>query len=170
MALLDARGSAIPDPWHHAADGEPLPADRPVIVPLSRLAAGHDEVAARTAPLGVRLDAGELAEDAAPHLGLVCLVAVTFAKFRDGRGFSTARALRERYGFTGEIRALGHTLPDQYRFLLRCGFTTVAVPEGRDPAAWTAALGRIGLAYQRAPDGAAPVSLLRRRLAGAGVS
>lgn len=170
MALLDAQGNEIPDLWHLVADGEPVPADRPAIVPLSRLAAGHDGLAARGAPLGVSLGAGELAEQAAPHLGLVSLVAVAFAKFRDGRGFSTARELRERYGFAGEIRALGHTLPDQYRFLLRCGFTTVAVPEGRDPATWTAALGRIGLAYQRASDEASPVSLLRRRLAGAGAS
>ncbi|HEV7372089.1 DUF934 domain-containing protein [Arenibaculum sp.] len=170
MALLDQQGRPVPDAWHTVADGAPVPADRPAIVPLSRLAAERDDLAARTAPLGVKLGTGELAEHVAPYLGLVSLVAVEFAKFRDGRGFSTARELRERHGFAGEIRALGHTLPDQYRFLLRCGFTTVAIPDDRDAAAWTAALGRIAIAYQRAADEAAPVSLLRRRLAGVGVS
>jgi uncharacterized protein (DUF934 family) len=94
------------------------------------------------------------------------LVAIRFPKFRDGRGFTLARTLRERYGFTGEIRALGHVLPDQHLFLLRCGFSSVAVPDDADLAVWTAAIGRFHVAYQPALAEKAPLSLLRRRLGG----
>lgn len=163
MALLE-NGRAIADPWTVIPDGGTVPADGAAIVPLARLAAEGEALAARR--LGIRLASNELAEAVAPHLGRVELIAIEFPKFRDGRGFSTARTLRERYGFTGEIRAVGHTLPDQYRFLLRCGFTTVEVPDDRDPAEWARALAEIGVAYQRALDDTTPASLLRRRFGG----
>lgn len=165
MALLE-NGRPVPDRWTFVPDTAPLPADGPVIVTLSRLRREADGL--RRRPLGVKLSSAELAPEVADFLELVSLVAVEFPKFRDGRGFSTARDLRERYGFRGEIRAVGHTLPDQYRFLLRCGFDRVEIPDDRDPAAWAAALEGIGIAYQPALDAAAPVSLLRRRLAGGG--
>ena len=82
-----------------------------------------------------------------------------------GGGFRSPGPCGERYGFTGEIRAVGHILPDQYRFLLRCGVSTVALPEGADPAPWQAALGRFGVAYQPAAADEAPLDHLRRRLA-----
>ncbi|MCR6628611.1 MAG: DUF934 domain-containing protein [Magnetospirillum sp.] len=56
------------------------------------------------------------------------LVVIDFPRFRDGRGFTLARTLRERYGFTGEIRAQGNLLPDQLSLLQRCGFSSIAVP------------------------------------------
>ncbi len=115
------------------------------------------------APLGVLVGPAARAEEVAAALPDLSLIAVEFPKFRDGRGFSLARTLRERYGFTGEIRAVGHILPDQYRFLLRCGVSTVALPEGADPAPWQAALGRFGVAYQPAAADEAPLDHLRRR-------
>jgi uncharacterized protein (DUF934 family) len=74
-----------------------------------------------------------------PALDRLALIAVTFPKFRDGRGFTQIRALRER-GYRGEIRAVGHVLPDQFMSLVRCGVSTVALPEGADPAVWRAVL------------------------------
>ncbi|ACI99567.1 DUF934 domain-containing protein [Rhodospirillum centenum] len=180
MALLE-NGRPVPDRWTFVPDGVPLPLDGPVIVTLSRLRREAEDLRGRPPGvlppdvrppsarfLGVKLTSAELAPEVAEFLDLLSLVAVEFPKFRDGRGFSTARELRERYGFRGEIRAVGHTLPDQYRFLLRCGFDTVEMPDDRDPAAWAAALEGIGIAYQPAMDAAAPVSLLRRRLAAGG--
>jgi uncharacterized protein (DUF934 family) len=61
------------------------------------------------------------AEILAPYLAQLSLVAVNFPTFRDGRGFTQARSLRERLAFRHEIRATGNILPDQYAFLLRCG-------------------------------------------------
>jgi uncharacterized protein (DUF934 family) len=102
-----------------------------------------------------------------PILGRVAMVAIDFPKYRDGRGFSIARTLRERYGFTGEIRAVGAPLPDQYEFLLRCGFTTVELPAAHaDPKLWTDAAKLVTIGYQPAITKDAPLSALRRRLAG----
>ena len=85
----------------------------------------------------------------------LALIAVRFPKFRDGRGFSQIRALRER-GCLGEIRAVGNVLPDQFLSLVRCGVSTVALPEGADPAVWRAVLGlHVG-------DEAQALPLLRR--------
>ncbi len=77
-------------------------------------------------------------------------IAILFPSFTDGRGFSLARLLRERHGFTGEIRAVGYLIPDHGQFLLRSGFDTaeIANPEGVDT--WTASLERIRRNYQPA--------------------
>ena len=69
------------------------------------------------------------------------------------------------YGYTGELRATGHILPDQYVFLLRCGFDTVTVPETTDPKRWAEALGQYHIAYQAAITDDKPLSLLRRHVA-----
>lgn len=162
MALLE-NGRPVPDAWTFISDDQPIPAEGAVIVTLPRLTAEIDALSGRD--LGVRLASAELAEAVAPFLDDLSLIAVEFPKFRDGRGFSTARELRERYGYNGTIRAVGHTLPDQYRFLLRVGFTQVEVPDDRDLAAWQHALAEIAVAYQRAVDDATPATLLRRRYA-----
>jgi uncharacterized protein (DUF934 family) len=159
MPLLEA-GRVVEDAWVLVPDDAPLPADRPAIVSLKRLAAARRP----GQRLGVLVGPAAAAEDLA-GLPNLALIAVEFPKFRDGRGFSLARRLRERYRFAGEIRALGHLLPDQYRFLLRCGFSTVSLPDGADLGPWQAALGRFGVAYQPSVAEEAPLGHLRRRLA-----
>lgn len=161
MALLE-NGRPVADAWTFVPDDQPIPAEGPVIVTLARLTVEGNAIAADR-KLGVRLASSELAKAVAPYLERLSLVAVEFPKFRDGRGFSTARELREHYGYTGDIRAVGHTLPDQYRFLLRVGFTQVEAPDDRDLRAWEQALTQIDIAYQRATDAPTPASLLRRR-------
>jgi len=158
---LLVQGRPAADRWVTVADDAAVPQDAAAIVGLARLEA----VGARTAPLGVLVPGATQAEALAPYLPRLSLVAVQFGKFRDGRGFTLARVLRERHGFAGEIRALGHVLPDQHLFLLRCGFSSVVLPEGADEAVWTAALGRYRVAYQPALAEEAPLGRLRRRLA-----
>ncbi|HYH21477.1 MAG TPA: DUF934 domain-containing protein [Azospirillum sp.] len=168
MALLK-EGRPAEDVWTHVADDAPVPANGAVILGLARWVKERDALAGRNAPLGVRLGSADRADSVAADLGRFALVAVEFPKFRDGRGFSTARNLREHHGYTGEIRAVGHVLPDQYQMLRRCGFDSVAVPDGADLAVWTAAHTRYTVAYQGAVgDEAEPLSLLRRRFAKAG--
>ena len=99
----------------------------------ARAPAGRASTAGRNAELGVLVPSTTRPEDLAPLLDRVSLVAIDFPKFRDGRGFTIARTLRERYGYTGEIRAVGGLLPDQHSHALRCGFSTVAVADGRRP-------------------------------------
>nr|WP_298798227.1 DUF934 domain-containing protein [uncultured Acetobacter sp.] len=144
MPLLE-NGQIIQDTWQSAVEGEPLPSGN-ILVPLARLseALGRNS----DARLGVVLtsaDEVEALREALPRLDVVVL---TFPVFRDGRPFTQARALREHLHFKGEIRAGGHILPDQYEFLLRCGVTAVALPDGADIAVWQRAHEAFTVAYQ----------------------
>lgn len=157
-------GRLWPNPWVAVADDEPLP-DGPAILGPARLLRDAAALAGRTAPLGLALPPDTAPAEVAPLLPLLALVTLRLPKFRDGRAFTQARALREYHGFAGEIRATGHVIPDQYTALLRCGFSTVEVPEGTDPAVWNAARRIVGIGYQPALTPDAPLSLLRRALA-----
>jgi uncharacterized protein (DUF934 family) len=146
MPLLET-GRIVNDPWQKLTDDAALPSG-PCILSLGRL---QQDVAVRTAPhprLGVALPIDQSAEVLAPYLDRLSLVAVSFPTFRDGRGFTQARSLREHLAFAGEIRATGNILPDQFAFLLRCGITTVEMQDGADIAAWQKAADRFSLAYQ----------------------
>ena len=114
MPLLEC-GRIVRDSWQKLADDAALPL-APCILSLSRL---RQDEAVRTAPhlrLGVALPVDQPAEVLAPYLDRLSLVAVNFPTFRDGRGFTQARSLRERLAFSAEIRATGNILPDQYAF------------------------------------------------------
>jgi uncharacterized protein (DUF934 family) len=146
MPLLEC-GRIVNDPWQKLTDDAALPS-APCILNLSRL---QQDESVRSAPhvlLGVALPVDQPAEVLAPYLDRLSLVAVNFPTFRDGRGFTQARSLRERLAFSGEIRATGNILPDQYAFLLRCGITTVETRDGADPAAWQKAADRFSFTYQ----------------------
>jgi uncharacterized protein (DUF934 family) len=93
---------------------------------------------------------------------------VSFPKFTDGRGFSTARLLRERYRYRGELRAVGDVLRDQLLFLARCGFDAFALRADQDPDAALAAFEDFTEAYQGGTD--QPLPLFRRRLAEAALA
>lgn len=108
----------------------------------------------------VRLEAGDDARALLPHIGQLALVEVSFPSFRDGRGYSAARILREG-GYTGELRAQGDVLVDQIPFMRRCGFDAFAPESAIDPATLDAALARFPHVYQPAADGAVPVWKLR---------
>jgi uncharacterized protein (DUF934 family) len=167
MPLLE-HGLPVADRFVAVDDTADLPAS-PALIPLTRLRRDAAALVGRNAELGVQVGSATQAHELADLLDLVSLVAVEFPKFRDGRGFTIARALRERYGYSGEIRAVGHILPDQHVFLLRCGFSSVSVPDDADLAPWTAALSRFHIAYQAGMDEAPALSWLRRRL-GAGTA
>ena len=81
-------------------------------------------------------------DEVLPHLAAFAVIAVEFPKFRDGRGFTTARALREHHGYKGDLRATGHFLPDQVAFLIGCGFTSFETPAEHAPAQFAAALAK----------------------------
>jgi phosphoadenosine phosphosulfate reductase len=117
------------DEWTLAAEDEAV-AEGPAILPLERYLAEREALTARNAPLGVLVRPNEAIEELAPHLDRVALVALQFPKFADGRSMSIARLLRERYGFTGEIRATGDVLIDQMPLMRRCGFDAFEVTNG----------------------------------------
>lgn len=141
-------------PWPEQGELEP---GRGVIVGMAQLLADADGLLAANRPLGVRLEAGEAVEDLAPHLDRVALVALAFPKFGDGRAYSAAALLRERYGFTGELRAVGEVLREQAWAMARVGFDSFEPADGSTPEDWTRAVGRYRHVYQRAEDTRAPV-------------
>jgi uncharacterized protein (DUF934 family) len=114
------------DAWRHAGDGDDLGIG-PVIVSKARWAAEHAALAARGAPIGLRLEGGMTLDDLADDLPRFSLIALNFPKFSDGRPFSLARLLREKYGFSGELRATGNVLSDQIPFMRRVGFDAFEV-------------------------------------------
>jgi uncharacterized protein (DUF934 family) len=98
----------------------------------------------------------------ADRLGRAARVEVNFPKFGDGRGFSIARLLRERYGYKGELRAVGAVTQDHLQAMERCGFDAFLLREGEDPNEALAAFDRLSDAYQGTVPNPAP--LFRRRL------
>ena len=108
----------------------------------------------------VRIEAGDDVRLLAPVLGRIRLIEIDFPKFRDGRGFSSARILREM-GYTGELKATGDVLVDLVFFMRRCGFDSFApnVPFNHEDV--QAALTRYPYVYQDAGDPVVPIWRLR---------
>lgn len=115
------------DDWFVLPADEAVPSGGAVLVPFERWLAERDDLRHRNAPSGVLIDAGEDVMRIADDLDRIAVVAVAFPKFSDGRGYSTARILREDLGYTGEIRAVGDVLIDQIAFMRRCGIDAFAV-------------------------------------------
>ncbi len=150
------------DPWVAVGDDEPLPGVSWAIVSLERWQSEHEALVRRNAPLGIRLRSDQAPEGIADDLDHFAVVALEFPKFTDGRAYSYARLLRERYGFRGELRAVGNVLRDQYPFLRRCGFDVVEVADGAELGPWLESLSAISVWYQAASDRRRPLPLLRR--------
>jgi uncharacterized protein (DUF934 family) len=108
----------------------------------------------------VRIEPGDDARSLIPHLDRLTLVEVTFPKFRDGRGYSSARILREA-GYTGEMRAAGDVLADQVPFMKRCGFDSFAADAPLDQAVVDKLTTLYDHVYQGAADAGVPVWKLR---------
>jgi len=136
----------------------------PTLVPLAVWQARRDELLARQTPFGLWLDSHEGPEEIADDLDRFALIAVNFPKFADGRGYSTARLLRERYGYRGELRAIGDVQRDQLFLLRRCGFDAFAVRADKDIRDALDGLDAFSERYQSAVD--EPLPLFRRRTAG----
>ena len=126
MAKIIRNGKISNDGWCYvdAPEGETSSAIVPpgrVIVPLALWLAQRDALLAR-GDVGVALQGSDDPAALADDLGQLPLVAIHFPKFTDGRGYSSATLLRSRYGYSGELRAYGEVLRDQFNYLLRCGF------------------------------------------------
>ena len=84
---------------------------------------------------GIQLNSDESIDEITDDILYFSLVQFNFLSFKDGRPFSIAKTLRKKFNFKKEIRASGHILPDQYIFLIRCGFDTVEI-EDKDFDVW----------------------------------
>jgi uncharacterized protein (DUF934 family) len=140
-----------------------FPAQDDLIVPLSLLKVRGKELFGRAGRTGVVLEPDEDPAAVAEVLDQISLVAVRFPKFGDGRGYSSARLLRERYGYRGELRAVGDVLRDQLLFMRRSGFDSFSLRDDQDPAEAIAAFGELSEQYQA--SNTEPQPLFRRRYA-----
>ena len=169
MATIIRNRQIVADSWqlHKPEAGGSsfsVPPAGDVIVPLALWRARREALAERSGKLGVWLDSHEDPADIAAELGRFAVVAVNFPKFGDGRGFSTARLLRERYGYRGELRAVGEVLRDQLLFMARCGFDAFLLREDQDAEEALSAFDDFNDGYQGWVE--QPQPLFRRRLEG----
>jgi uncharacterized protein (DUF934 family) len=160
---LIKNGRVIADRYVNVVDDAPLPEGVPVLVPAARFLADAAEILQRHAPVGVAWPNNRKVAELAPYLDRLALVALVFPNFKDGRAYSQARLLRERYGYHGEMRATGQILRDQFLFLVRAGFDVLDVAKASDVDAFASALKRYTVFYQAAGEGR--ISAARRRLA-----
>jgi uncharacterized protein (DUF934 family) len=109
----------------------------------------------------LRLEPADDPAALAARLAAAARVEVHFPKFGDGRGFSAGRLLRERYGYRGELRAVGHITRDHLPFLERCGFDAFELREGEDPWDALASFDVFSDSYQATAS--EPLPLFRRR-------
>jgi uncharacterized protein (DUF934 family) len=160
---LIKNGRVIADRYSDVLDESPLPEGVPVIVPAARFLVDAAEILQRDAPVGVIWPNDRKVAELAPYLDRLAVVALIFPNFKDGRAYSQARLLRERYGYRGELRATGQILRDQFVFLVRAGFDVLDVAKASDVDAFASALARYTVFYQIAGEGR--ISAARLRLA-----
>ncbi len=163
MPKLISRQRPLTDQWIRIDDAAEVPTLAPVLVSLSRWQSDRRLLAARQGPLGVQLATHDEPSVIAEDVGRLGLIAVHFPKFTDGRGYSIARTLRDRYAFRGELRATGEVLRDQLFNLARVGFDAFALRDDQDVDASLAAFRDFSEAYQVSVD--RPIPLFRRRVA-----
>ena len=156
MTLVRDR-DVIDSPWPSTeTDGE-VP-----VLSVADWTARRDELRGSNAPLGVRLASDQGADLIADDVDRFTVIELEFPTFKDGRAYSTARLLRERHGFCGELRAVGNVLRDQLSFMHRCGFNAFEV-DGEDAAGkLRTALQELGAWYQWTGDGRPTAARLRR--------
>jgi len=126
MALWRDGGFAE-DIWTKLADADAAPAVGAIIVSAPRWRAEREALEWRADPVGVSIAAGKEAIAQLAEAADRPLVVLDFAKFADGRAFSYAELLRERFGFKGELRAGGDVLLDEIPLMLRCGFDSFEI-------------------------------------------
>ena len=124
--------------------------------PVDHPAVTVDSFLDQTNANAVRIEPGDDARELIPHLGRLALVEVNFPAFGDGRGYSSARVLREA-GYEGELRAVGDVLVDYLAYMRRCGFDAFEPDQQFDMNDVEAAFERWPEVYQAAADARAPI-------------
>ena len=133
-----------------------------VLVPFAAWMSHHAEWLKHEGRLGVLIEPNEDPADVAGDLARFALVAVHFPVFTDGRGYSIGRLLRERYGYKGELRAVGDIMQDQLFYLSRVGFDAFLLRANQSVEGAIKALDSFSEAYQASVE--RPQPLFRRRV------
>ncbi|PCC98656.1 DUF934 domain-containing protein [Halopseudomonas pelagia] len=164
MQQLIKGDALIKETWHvlpAETTLEGLSNSDDLIVPLNLWLDHSHALKARDGGLGVWLNSDEEVEAIADDLEHFQVIALNFPVFSDGRSYSNARLLRDRYGYKGEVRAIGDVLRDQLFLMKRCGFDAFVIREDRNAEEALESLKDFSEVYQAATD--QPLPLFRRR-------
>ena len=160
MPKLIKNRAVVDDEWQLLreipADG--LPSGK-IIVPLAYWLEQRETLLQR-GNVSVWLNSDQAPAPLADDLPAIDVVAIDFPLFTDGRGFSYGRALREHFGYKGEVRAVGQFIRDQLYYLTRCGFDAFAI-ETTDPEKALASFDDFSDAYSAGID--QPLPWFRRQ-------
>ena len=159
---LVKQGRIATDGFVHVGDGAELPGDGAILVTAARFLEDPEALLRRAGKLGVIWPNNRDLDDLVPYLDRLAVVALVFPTFRDGRAYSQARLLRERYNYRGELRATGQVLRDQFLFMLRAGFDAFEVKKEKDAEAFANTVKRYSVFYQ--PTGDGRMTALHRRM------
>ncbi|MEL7304803.1 MAG: DUF934 domain-containing protein [Myxococcota bacterium] len=150
MTKILSHGSLLDDEWQDFGD-ERIEVATSLIADEETLRSEGQGLAERGLKLALRVDGARMPEHYADLLSLLDMVVIHFPAMNDGRGFSSARELRERYDFSGTIRASGRFIPDQMGYLARVGFDAWELAEDGREQTFIRELRRFAGAYQRLP-------------------
>src|SRR5271168_4039112 len=159
---LVKNGKIAADAFVHVADDAELPEGGAVLISAARFLEDPKALLARMGELGVIWPNNRDLDDLVPYLDRLAVVALVFPNFRDGRAYSQARLLRERYRYRSELRATGQVLRDQFVFMLRAGFDAFDVKKQSDAEAFAQTVQRYSVFYQ--PTGDGRITALHRRM------
>ena len=153
IELVDGEARWTEDGFLQIVDEDAIPETGDVILSLARFETEGDALlSSNSRRVGVRVESHEEVEGLAYDLPRIAVVALVFPKYRDVRAYTSARLLRERFGYQGQIRAVGDVLREQAGFMVRCGFDAFEPADGATPEAWTKAASRFRHVYQRGAD------------------
>jgi uncharacterized protein (DUF934 family) len=155
-------GKITGDTFLHVADDAGIPADGAILISAARFLEDPETLSRRAGRTGVIWPNSRDVDDLVPFLDRLAVVALVFPTFRDGRAYSQARLLRERYCYRGELRATGQVLRDQFLFMLRAGFDAFEVKKESDAEAFANTVKRYSVFYQ--PTGDGRMTALHRRM------
>jgi len=156
-------GEVVDDPFVGVEADEALPESGGVIVSLARWQSDRESLIARDSEVGVLLASDESPSEIADDLAHLAVVALDFPAFTDGRAYSSARLLRERYSYAGEVRAVGDVLIEQLHFMDRAGFNSFMLDSDQPVEDWKGAQADMEVWYQPTGDARPTANQLRRR-------
>lgn len=165
MALIK-NGAVTDDQYTDVSTAEEAKFEGAIIVSLQQWLDNRDSLRAHDAPLGIVLNSDEKPERIEEELQHFSVIALKFPTFRDGRAYSYARLLRDRYGYEGELRATGEVLLEQLHYMQRVGFNSFAVTGDDAAHDWEIASNDLSVWYQPTSDKRATATSLRHQASG----
>ena len=162
MALI-RKGQLSDDEFQFLGDETELPVEGSIIVTLARWHSNRDQLCARADPVGIQLRSDEPPEMIGEGLEQLAVIALDFPVFRDGRAYSYARLLRDKYGYSGEIRAIGNVMLEQLHFMVRTGFDAFEIQSDDPVSDFSIASEDFSVWYQPTGDGRRAAFELRKQ-------